>query len=1025
MKLIRKTSLVRRQKDAAVHCEIELCEAAGTADRYLVNLRQGRMDGDWRESTRTPQPVDLATAEKLYQSAVAERQAQGFADPMRAQPAPAPMPIVAAAPAVSEADRVLLRRLEPGSWKLLDQHDRNRTIWRIGERRLRAAVPALVDQLERGDAMQDYCIAWAIGRCGDAGAAVAMRELQTRGKTDAVRRIALQAWLLLATPEERERHADALVATWPDRLREALQRGDAVELVNLARKKRDWRQLPQDSWLEQLDQVALSRPVARQALLALLQTVQLRAGAFRPVRHLYKAAELRTDGELFALLQRRFEIVPHQPGERIWARGSYRPFAEEAAHPDSTAAYSVRTRHYLLRRSWRTLRRLGELDDPAFIPMALAVLLQRDDAEASAPARRGARLLDRYAHWPLFNHLVRSHAGLRHNRSGLTWYRTGEHGTDDLRAEAFPEIWDRHPAALLTLMRHSRCEGVHVFAARALADNEAFCASLGLDPLRELLRSPYEATARLAFTLVRARFEPDLPDHEWLMVLALAALPEAREYAMACIGRDSAHYAADPVLVCTILCAPDAAVRRHGWILCQAALRLPGVPQEIVLQLLDWLVHCDDGDDAATTVPAIAPDLFQALDNPLHEAAAQAPYDTLLELAAHRLAAVRELACRWLLLHAMPPFGLPAATLTALLRDDDAAVRAMAVRLFAALPEHVLKDQLDLIGVFATSPDAGVRAAIDDVVRRLAPDAASVAALVPALLDSLFRSETADGVHDDVLGWLTGPLSAAPVLAEPGLLRRLLAAQGKGAQRLGALLVGHFTPAQFDVRDWAAFGRNQNAAVRRWAYAAFTAHPEAARADMEAALRLFDSKFDDTREFATHFFSTACGAADWTPLLLVNLCDHADPAAQRFGRAMITQHFDIADVTEFMFKLSQHPSANMQLFVSTWLESACGGDADKLRRLEPYFLTVLSQVNRGRVVKGRVQRFLREQAMLSEEIGAVVARLFARQVVTVAVADKAQYIEGLRAIQQRYPALPPALTIVPPTVRAATGESVQ
>ena len=48
---------------------------------------------------------------------------------------------------------------------------------------------------------------------------------------------------------------------------------------------------------------------------------------------------------------------------------------------------------------------------------------------------------------------------------------------------------------------------------------------------------------------------------------------------------------------------------------------------------------------------------------------------------------------------------------------------------------------------------------------------------------------------------------------------------------------------------------------------------------------------------ATDFFTTACTAEDWTPLLLVNLCDHADPAAQRFGRAMITTHFDVADVT--------------------------------------------------------------------------------------------------------------------------------
>ena len=148
--------------------------------------------------------------------------------------------------------------------------------------------------------------------------------------------------------------------------------------------------------------------------------------------------------------------------------------------------------------------------------------------------------------------------------------------------------------------------------------------------------------------------------------------------------------------------------------------------------------------------------------------------------------------------------------------------------------------------------------------------------------------------------------------------------------------------------------------------------------------------------------------------MLVSLCDHPEPAAQRFGRAMITKHFDVADVTDTMAKLSQHPSANMQLFVSNWLESASAGDINKLQRLEPYFLSVLSQVNRGRVAKDRVQAFLREQAAQSEEIAAFVARLFARQVVTVAIADKAQYIEGLRMIQQRYPNLPAVMTVHAP-----------
>ena len=1014
MKLIRTASLVRRQKDSIVHCEIELCLAPGASDRYLVNLRQGRMGEEWRETTRTPQPVALADADTLFHLAVTERTAQGFVDPADLAPASipaAPPPI----PVSAEADRILLQRLEPGSWRQLAQAQRNRTIWRVGERRLAAAVPTLVGLLERGDAMQDYCIAWTIGRCGDAGAAEAMQQLAARGASDAVRRVALHAWLMLAGPDARRDHAHALVADWPHDLRETWAQGEIDALVARAATGNGWRNVPLDAWLEQLDQVAQAddQPLARRVLLAALRAVPLAAGSFRAVRHLFKMAEMRADGELFGLLQRRFETTAHTAQRYVHTRRGYRTFAEEAARPDSTVAYGVVTRHYLLRRGWRTLRRLGEDASPDFIPLALGILATYDDRDASRSnrVRTAGRIVDCYGHWPLFNHLLRARAGLRHSASGLSWYHDGARPADDARHDAFPDLWDRHPDALLWLMQHSRCEGVHAFAARALADNAAYCAALPLATLRDLLRSPYLPTARFAFETARRRFEPGVPDGEWLLLFVQSTLPQAQQYALDCIGRAPDLYAADAALVVAVLCAPAETVRRQGWILCQAALKLPGQPDAIVLRLLDWLDGCTDRDAAA----AMVSDIVWALDHPLQPAARQAPYERLLMLVRHPLAPVRALACQWLLLHAAPASSLPPTVLATLLRDPDPAVRALGVQLFGVLPDAMLATQVDLVAVFACAPDAQVRQAIGPVIARLAPaDAAFAEQLLPALLDGLFRAETGPGMHADLLSWITGPLAHTPGLADPDLLRRLLAARSKGAQLLGAALVDRFDALQFDVAEWAAFGRNQNVGVRRWAYAAFEAHAERARAQLETALHLFDSRFDDTRAFAIRYFGAVCTRADWTPLLLVSLCDHADPAAQRFGRAMITAHVDVADAADFMLKLSQHPSANMQLFVSGWLESASAGNLDTLRRLESYFLTVLSQVNRGRTAKSRVQDFQAQQALLSDDIAAFVARLFARQVVTVAIGDKARYIEALRAIQARYPHLPAVLTVQPP-----------
>lgn len=1023
MKLIRKTSLVRRQKSGVVHCEIDLCEAPATPGRYLVNLRQGRTGEEWRESTRTALPVDLAAAEALFATALAERAAQGFSEPtlgfgataQAAAPLAGAQPPASAAPAEHPADHALLSRLDSATWKKLGARERTRTIWRLGERRLRAAVPLLVDLIGRGKPMQDYCIAWAIGRCGDPGAAIAMSELHKRGPTDAVRRMALQAWLMLANTPSLQRHAETVIDDCPAALRDAWARRAYLTDQGGAR----WTPLGSADWfahLEQLDQAALADSTARDELLRQLTQVPLRAGFFRAVRHIYKAAEMRGDGELFGLIHHRFETAQHTAsGYGVYVDRTYRSHQEEASRPDSTVAYSKATRDYLRRRSWRTLRRLGEDADPAYIDMALGCLKAMTDDSAGKHYTADGRYYDSYSHWLLFNRMLRARGAWIATVSGQSFYQRQSIVASTVRQEAFPHLWDSRPDALLWLMHHSRCEGVHEFAGRALFDNAAYCAGLPLDEVRVLLRSPYPATARFAFQVARQRFEPGVPDIPWLLLLLNASLPEATQYALDIIARDPVRYCADALLIAAMLTSVSEKVRRQGWLLCHGAVTMPGQGAAIMLALLDWLDYCGDVDDAETMVPPIAADLLWVIENPLREAAAQAPHERLLALLGHRLAAARVLACQWLLLHSASASAIPGAALSALLQDKDGAVRAMGVRLFGALPDHLLAGQSALVAAFCTSPDAAMRRAIDPVVQRVAPaDPAFRSGVLPPLLDCLFRSETGEGVHADILAWLAGPLAGAPELDERELVLRLLSARAKGAQLAGALLLPRFGAEQFSVSDWASFARNPSASVRRWALDAYQRHPEQIRANLEQALRLLDSRFDDSKEFGSAFFQAQIAPESWTPLLLVNLCDHLDPAVQRFGRTMITTHFDVADVTEFMTKLSQHPSANMQLFVSAWLESACAGDAKKLQRLEPYFLSVLSQVNRGRVVKGRVQSFLRAQAMLSQDIAAIVARVFARQVVTVAIADKAQYIEGLRAIQEHFPKLTDIMTIHAP-----------
>jgi hypothetical protein len=1088
VKLIRIVKLVRQNKQTT-HCEIELCQLSDSLDRYLVNLRQGLAGQEWRETTRTPQAVSLTQAEQVMAEALAERMAQGFVDAEAAHmqalraallppasagtPAPASAPAhthttppahASTPPALKPTDSQLLARLPAASWRNLAQSYRNRTIWRIGERRLAAGVPRMVELLETGDVMQDYCLAWAIGRCGDGGAAPAMQVLSLRGRTDAVRRMALAAWLRLADATAQQAHAQRLLAGWPAVVRTAWP--DANKVARLLAGGADaphWRELALGDWLEQLDQIAqlaqdalpptlapaladsLAPALARQIVLEQLRTLPIQSGVFRAMRHLFKMAEFRHDAELFGLLLQRFELTPptvarHDGWISLPGVRGHVSFAKEVRQPQARLVFGGATRAYLRRRGWRTLRRLGQDDDPAFVDLALGVLLALDDRAAKPPRsqwhrKTGAmRLLGPYSRWLVFNHLLHAHGAWRMARDGILWYSLPAPAVASAREEAFPHLWDARPDALLHLLLHSQCAGVHQFAALALDDNQAFCAQLPLATVRALLYGAYEASARLALRACQARFAQSTqsaPERDWLLLLLQAPLAEAQQYALAVISANPLPYCADAALLALILCSQQADTRHQGRLLCQAAQGLPGGTDwagPLLLQVINWLEHCSDLDEAETLVPPVCEDLLWLIGQALPAAAAQAPHARLLALLAHALPCVQALAGEWLLHHQEPVALIPVTTLIGLIQAEPLPVRAVGVKLFGALPDSLLAQQADLIATFCTHAEADIRAAIDPALQRLAPAYPDFAAsLQRVLFDALFRAETGPGMHDSLLQWLQGPLAGGLAHGlEHGQQRavareevlRLLRARSRGAQRLGAWRLAGFAAQDFSVREWAMLGKHEEVAVRQWAFAAFAAAPEQVAAALEDGLRLLDARWPDARQFACEFFRQDVFAEYWTPTLLVSLCDHDAAEVQRFGREMITRHFELAEVTDYLLKLAQHPSQNMQLFVSNWLETTAARQPECLQQLEPYFLSVLSQVNRARVVKNRVLAFLRQQASASEAAAQVVARLFARQVVTVALGDKAQYIQGLREIQSRYPHLPGLLQVHAPAQAA-------
>ena len=119
-----------------------------------------------------------------------------------------------------------------------------------------------------------------------------------------------------------------------------------------------------------------------------------------------------------------------------------------------------------------------------------------------------------------------------------------------------------------------------------------------------------------------------------------------------------------------------------------------------------------------------------------------------------------------------------------------------------------------------------------------------------------------------------------------------------------------------------------------------------------------------------------------------------------------------------MLKLSEHPSTNMQLFVTSYLERYATDSTERLVQLAPYFVRVLSSINKARVAKQRIYAFLEAEATKSEQAALTVVQILERQSATIAITDKATAIELMLKIHSSYPQIALPLDIRPVEVRA-------
>ncbi len=1055
MKLIRQITLYSGQGASEQTFTIELCDVGGNV--YVVNFRAAYRGGKTQEGTKTVIPVARAVAERTFDELVNSKLAAGYsqipyagADAMKhAEP---PMSQAAAARSAAIVKR-LREALEDGQtartkWKL------SRVIWRAGELKLTEAVPYLLRLANQGDAMQQYCTAWALSRYADASSAADVIRVLGHAyfqdaTPDKTRRIAATGLARLLKDSDDATFFDALLATLPNDIRAAVEQNDSIALSERLRYYLFTLATASNTYLTTLYLLTQKYSAIREPLLTLLKELSFAPGYFQPIRQILKAAELYDDAEMFGLLAYRIEKTAHGYRSRTGyyaRRGRYHirgvgyvDVKEEYQKTLPRIAYSSKTRDYLRERIARTLRRAGEADSPAYAELAARLLLMYDDSRDLTqpyfipryryeyrPYRRIdiSTHYDAYATHLAFNFILYGNSP-RYGRqpNAGAWhcvepYQPGQ-PAPDAREEAFPALWDKTPQTLIELLLQSRCERVQEFAAKAFRANPENGKLLDTAQLIALLALPYPATNALALDLAAQRYTPGKPDFELVRALLNSPYQPAREMARRWIEKSAAAFMQDAAFVCDLIFMPYA----DAWQWARAFLPTQHVfelqEQAIVSRALAMLIAAGPDEFSNEAIQEIGDILLLSFPRSMYRLG----FDIIGDLLAHSTAELHTLAGKILLKHTRDARMMPDDFFAALLQSASPQARSIGVQLLGKLPDYQLLEKQPLLANFCISVFPEIRQAAKPLIGRLAKGQKAFGdALAQLLFSVLLFKEAAEGIHQDVYALFIEELRPHLALFDADKTAKLLKSPHLHATLLGAYLLKNVVDiSAFSARQMIDLAKNELRDVREAVWNFYRRYPERIKQDAAVALGIVDSDWEDSRRFAFDYFRAAFAENDWTPELLVSLCDSVRDDVRAFGREMITRFFREADGRDYLLKLSQHPSADLQLFATHYLEQFAANHADRIEKLEPYFVTMLSQVNKARVAKTRIFSFLRAEAEKDEAAARIAARILTRQSATCAIGDKAACIEALRAIRNKFPQIDTPLKAVDPPIYAKTG----
>ncbi|MBO9699549.1 MAG: WGR domain-containing protein [Sporocytophaga sp.] len=1011
MKLIKQIKLYFQEGNSDKVYEIDLCESG---DGFLVNFRYGRRGATLKEGTKTIFPVDLQEANKVFDSLEKEKRSKGYStegEPMAVFNKP-----TKGSKDNDRRKKAILKILknavdgdEPENWPLA------RVFWRAGELNIQEAIPFIQKLVDQSDDISVYSAVWAIGKCGNSSSVTFLKSLQQKQNCPQyLREIISEALFKISDLAERKTTGESLLAILPEHIMKLLQLEDYSGLDIQLKELLFKTQSSSNEYLSSIYRLSHDNNELKRILSGIINDVPLTYNYFKHIRHIFKMAEMWEDYEIFGIVAKN--IDKHSPG----------PYSDKGA-------FSSKTKRYLSARILRSLRRLGEANASTYKEMACGVLLAFDDSKDGKPSYHRSTYtyvynkqtkrhdvietktyFDTNAIYRAFNFILFQNSP-RYTLGPNGWQCISPYmpvnEAPSQREEAFPELWNNAVKEIIRLLSFSKASQVHEFALKVFKSNPEFANQLTTENIVDFLNTSFEITRKVGLEEAMKVYNKANPDTQLLLGMLQSPLQEASEQAIQWIEEQKQIFINNSEFITELIFIRNPFIQTKVRSLLVSA-NIPNEQAEIVIgKILATIIKTEGkSEDDQQFVIHAGQALLDIFKNHLDFIGT----DIIRDLLQHRSPEVHAIAGSILVYKKLNPELIPGDLLQALLKSENKKARTAGIELLGRFSETSLIEKKELLISFCLSPLADVRNAVKPIIAKLTKAYPAFGnELIDLFVPAFLMKETYEGLHQDLLSLLTTELSNNLSVINKNQSLFLLNSKFRSAQQLGAALLKlTIREEDLSMAELVKISSNPNEEVRKYAWNYYNNNHSKIKENKEEALRIVDSDWEDTRNFAFDYFRNIFKQEDWSADDLIALCDSTRETVQNFGKEMITKFFKSEDGDEYLLKLSQHPDTRLQLFTSSYIETYASGKPDVVEKLKPYFITLLSQVNKGKAAKMRAMEFLRKEALKDESIAQIASEILNRVSGSMAITEKAGCIAALRDIRKKYPSLQNLVKVV-------------